>query len=240
MGVSNAVRNPGSYLSRTLGLYRDLLTNPERFYDEYIGTRGLRSELALVLVVGVIGAVGNYLVLQELLAQFDPIQSVVINTDVRFNLQQRILEPLVGAFLLWIWYGIGSYYVGWLYTTIGTTYLAMKRMAWAMFPILIANVIHAAAMVYMSYTMDVQPADVNVQSRIATDVANAVWSQAAGETVVVAATAVGVVFALWAGYIGAFAIAEVRDLTMDEAYKVAAVPAGAYALYIVYSAVTAL
>lgn len=240
MGVSNAVRNPGSYLSRTLGLYRSLLTDPERFYDEYIGTRGLKSELALVFVVGVVGAIGNYLVLQELIAQFDGSQAVVINQDVRFQLQQRVLEPLIGAFLLWIWYGMGMYAVGWLYTTIGTTYLAMKRAAWVLFPILIANLIHTAAMVYLSMTMDVDPENVAPASNLADDVSQAVWSQAAGETVVVAATLAGVLFAVWAGYIGAYAIKDVRDLTVDEAYKVAAVPTVGYVLYIVYSAITAL
>ncbi|WP_415381906.1 hypothetical protein [Halosimplex sp. TS25] len=240
MGVSNAVRNPGSYLSRTLGLYRSLLVDPEGFYDEYIGTRGLKSELALVLVVGVVGAVGNYLVLQELIAQIDGIQAVVVNQDVRFQLQQRVLEPLIGAFLVWIWYGVGMYAVAWLYTTIGTTYLAMKRAAWALVPVLIANLIHTAAMAYYSVTMEIAPGDVNPSSRLAGDVAQAIWSQAAGEMVVLAATLAGVLFALWAGYIGAYAIKDVRDLTVDEAYKVAAVPAAGYALYIVYSAVTAL
>lgn len=240
MGVSNAVRNPGTYVSRTLDLYRALLTDPDRFYDQYIGTRGIKSEIALVVVVGVVGAVGNYLVLQELIAQFEPIESVVINQDVRFNLQQRILEPFIGAILLWIWYGMGMYLVGWLYTTIGTTYLTMKRAAWVLFPMLFANVIHTGAMVYYSFTMDIQVSDVAIQSRIAEEVAAAIWSYAAGETVVVAATLAGVLFALWAGYIGAYAIADVRDLSMDEAYKVAAVPTVGYALYIVYSGVTAL
>ncbi|WP_436924440.1 YIP1 family protein [Halosimplex amylolyticum] len=240
MGVSNAVRNPGSYLSRTLGLYRSLLTDPERFYDEYIGTRGLKSELALVLVVGIVGAVGNYLVLQELIAQFDGIESVVVNQDVRFQLQQRVLEPLIGAVLVWIWYGMGMYVIGWLYTTIGTTYLAMKRAAWVLVPILIANLVHTAAMVYLSVTMDISADDVSVESRLSDVVSQAIWSQAAGETIVVAATLAGVLFAVWAGYIGAYAIKDVRDLTVDEAYKVAAVPTIGYVLYIVYSAVTAL
>ncbi|MFC7142698.1 YIP1 family protein [Halosimplex aquaticum] len=240
MGVSNAVRNPGSYLSRTLGLYRSLLVDPERFYDEYIGTRGLKSELALVLVVGVVGAVGNYLVLQELINQVSTIQGVSINQDVRFQLQQRVLEPLIGAVLVWIWYGMGMYAVGWLYTTIGTTYLTMKRAAWTLFPILIANLIHTAAMAYTSVTMEIGQGDITTTSNLAEDIAPAVWSQAAGEIAVVAATLVGVVFALWAGYIGAYAIKDVRDLTVDEAYKVAAVPAVGYALYIVYGAVTAL
>jgi len=240
MGVTNAVRNPGSYLSRTLNLYRSLLTDPGRFYDEYIGTRGLKSEFALVLVAGLIGLVGNYFMFQELVNQFEAFQSVQINDQVRFQLQQRVIEPLLGAFLLWIWYGFGMYAVGWLYTTIGTTYLAMKRAAWALFPILIANVVHSAAMYYYSTAIEVTDADITIESNLSDEVSAFVWSQAGGDVVVVAATAVGIVFALWAGYIGAYAIAEVRDLTMDEAYKVAAVPAVGYALYIAYSAFTAL
>lgn len=240
MGVSNAVRDPGSYLSRTLGLYRSLLTDPETFYDEYIGSRGIKSEFTLVLVVGLVGMVGNYFMLQELIAQVGNIGSVQITDDVNFQLQQRVIEPLIGAFLLWLWYGIGMYAVGWLYTTIGTTYVTMKRMAWALFPILIANLIHTAAMLYARSTLDLSADDFDIGTQIADQVATAIWSQAGGDIVVVAATLAGALFAVWAGYIGAYAIKDVRDLTMDEAYKVAAVPTIGYVLYIAYSAVTAL
>ncbi|QLH83652.1 YIP1 family protein [Halosimplex pelagicum] len=240
MGVSNAVRNPGSYLSRTLGLYRALLTDPERFYDEYIGTRRVKSEFALVLVAGLIGLVGNYVMLDTLIFEFEAFDSVVINDQVRFQLQQRVIEPLLGAFLLWVWFGIGMYYVGWLYTTIGTTYVTMKRTAWALFPILIANVIHTAAMAYASTTLDVTEEDITISTSLSSEVASFVWSQASGETVVLAATAVAIVFALWTGYIGAYAIRDVRDLTTSEAYKVAAVPTVGYVLYIAYSVFTAL
>ncbi|WP_123534373.1 YIP1 family protein [Halosimplex salinum] len=240
MGVSNAVRDPGSYISRTLGLYRTLLTDPETFYEEYIGSRGIKSEFALVLVTGLVGLIGNYLMLQELLLQLETIDAVVVNDDVNFQLQQRVVEPLIGAFILWIWYGFGMYAVGWLYTTVGTTYVTMKRMAWALFPILIANLVHTVAMVVAYNGLDVQPDDLDLQTRIADQVAAAIWSLASGEIVVVAATALGAVFAVWAGYIGAHAIKDVRDLTMDEAYKVAAVPTAGYVLYIVYSTVTAI
>ncbi|WP_436910842.1 YIP1 family protein [Halosimplex marinum] len=240
MGVSNAVRNPGSYISRTLSLYWALLTDPERFYDEYIGTRRVKSEFALVLVTGLVGLVGNYLMLQELIFQFEGIQSVVINEQVRFQLQQRVIEPLLGAFLLWIWFGVGTYYVAWLYTTIGTTYVAMKRAAWALAPILIGNLIHTAAMAYASTTLEVTEDDVTIATSISDVVAGFVWSQASGETVVLAATAVGIAFAVWTGYISAYAIKDVRDLTTTEAYKVAAVPTLGYVLYIAYSVVTAL
>ncbi|QLH78800.1 YIP1 family protein [Halosimplex rubrum] len=240
MGVSNAVRNPGSYLSRTLGLYRALLTDPERFYEEFIGTRRVKSEFALVLVAGLIGLVGNYLMLQELIFEFEAFDSIVINQQVRFQLQQRVIEPVLGAFLLWVWFGIGMYYVGWLYTTIGTTYVTMKRTAWALFPILIANVIHTAAMAYASTTLDVTEEDITLSTSLSSEVSSFVWSQASGETVVIAATAVAIVFALWTGYIGAYAIKDVRDLTMSEAYKVAAVPTAGYVLYIAYSVFTAL
>jgi len=240
MGVSNAVRNPGTYLSTRLSLYRTLLTDPERFYEEYIGTRGLRSEFALVLVAGLIGLVGNYFMLQELIAQFEAFDAVTINDQVRFQLQQQVIQPLIGAFVLWIWYGFGMYAVGWLYTTIGTTYLAMKRAAWALFPILIANVIHSAAIYYASTTMEITDSDITIQTSLSDEVTSFVWSQAGGDMIVVAATAVGIIFALWAGYIGAYAIAEVRDLTTDEAYRVAAVPTVGYVLFIAYSVVTAL
>jgi len=237
MAISQAVRNPRSYLSRTLGMYRTLLTDPGTFYDEYVGTRGLRVEILLVLVVGAVGFVGNvYALLQveELFAQLE----IPLGQDVAFAMWGEVAAPLVGAVLLWIGLTTALYVVGWLYSAVGEYYVLLKWTAWALVPLAFANLIHSVAVAYAAFSVSAGDVATSEVPRVPEDRAAFVWDVAAGEIAVVAAAVVGIAFAVWAGYIAAYAVRGVRDIETDEAYRVAAVPTVAYVLYVVYEVAT--
>jgi len=197
------------------------------------------SEVVLVLVIGVVGLAGNYFALNELTTQIGFLD-FALNDNARFQLQQRLIEPVVGAVLLWVWFAIGSFAVGWLYSAVGTTYLALKRTAWALFPMLIANVVNTAAVFWTATNLDLAVEDLDVQTSLPGPVAEEIWSQVGSDPVVVGSVAVSIVFVAWTGYITAYAIRDVRDLTTAEAYRVAAVPTVGYALYVAYQVVGAL
>lgn len=220
-------------------MYRALLTDPETFYDEYLGKRGILIEILLVLAVGAVGLVGNLYALIQLETLFQG-EGVQISQDVSFALWGEVVAPLVGAVALWIGLTTALFAVGWLYTAVGEYYVLLKRTAWAMVPLAFANLIHSAAMAYAGYTLDGQGIDFSQVPRIPEARAEFIWTAAAGEIAVVAAVLLGVVFAAWAGYIAAFAVRDVRELETDEALRVAAVPTVAYVLYVVYTAATNL
>ncbi|MEF8851140.1 MAG: YIP1 family protein [Haloarculaceae archaeon] len=239
MSVTQAVRNPRGYLVRTLGMYRALLFDPEEFYEEYLGSRGLRSEILIVALVGVVGLVGNYLAREQVSTAFTQAE-FPINSDTNFELIRLVIEPLVGVFLLWIGLALALYGVSWLYSTVGQFYELLKRSAWAVVPLLVANLLHTVAVTYAAFQVtEDDVADLEVP-RPPVDRAQFMWDQAAGEVYVTATVLVAVVFVVWGGYIAAYAVRDVRDLETDEALRVAAVPAGLYALYVLYQGVTAL
>lgn len=239
MAISQAVRNPRSYLANSARMYRSLLTDPETFYDEFLGTRGITLEIALVLFVGAVGFAGNVyalLRLESLFAELD----VALGQQVSFALWGNVAAPLVGAVGLWIGLTTALYVTGWLYTGVGEYYVLLKRSAWALVPLLFANLIRAVAVAYAAFSLE--PGDVTATGvpRIPGARAQFVWGQVASDPVVVAAVVVGVAFVAWAGYVGAFAVRDVRELETDEAYRVAAVPTLAYALYVLYEGATTL
>ena len=239
MSVSQAVRNPRGYLVRTLGMYRALLFDPERFYDEYLGSRGLKSEILMVAFVGVVGLLGNYVTREQVSTAFTEAQ-FPINSDTNFELIRLVVEPLVGIFLLWIGLALALYAVSWLYSTVGQFYELLKRSAWAIFPLLVANLLHTVAIVYAAFQVtedDVANLEV---PRPPIDRAHFMWDQAAGEIYVTATVLIAAVFVVWGGYIAAYAVRDVRDLETSEALRVAAVPAVLYAVWVLYQGVTAL
>lgn len=239
MSVTQAVRNPRGYIVRTLGLYRALLFDPQRFYDEYIGSRGIKVEIVMVAVIGLIGFAGNYYARSQIQEVFVA-AGFGIGSDVNFQLWGDALAPLVGIFALWIGLTLALYAVGWLYSTVGQFYELLKRSAWALVPLAAFNLLHSAAIAYSAFQLsedDIQDLEI---PRAPDMRAEAMWSEVAGEMFVVATLFLGVIFIVWAGYIAAYAVVDVRDLHIDEAYKVAAVPTAAFAIYVIYEAATTL
>jgi hypothetical protein len=220
-------------------MYRALLFDPERFYDEYLGSRGLRSEILMVAFVGVVGLVGNYFARQEVQAVFVE-AGIPINADTNFELVRLVIAPLVGIFLLWFGLVVALYAVSWLYSTVGQIYELMKRSAWAVVPLVVANLLHSIALGYAATQVTEDQVDPQEVPQPPIDRAHHMWDAAAGEVYVVATVLVGAVFVLWGGYIAAYAVRDVRDLETGEALRVAAVPAGLYAIWVLYQGVTTL
>lgn len=238
MGISQAVRNPGTYVSRTVGLYWTLLTDPARFYDEMIGTRGIGKEILLVLVVGAVGTAGNYFVLTNLKNLYSGL-GVQITGDTNFALWRRVAGPLLGIILLWIAFTTALYFVAWLYSSVGEYFHLLKRTAWALVPLVFANLIQMIAALYVAFTLQQDDLAESLPPG-SSERAREIWLEAGGELPMVVASIVAVVFVAWAGYLAAHAVVDVRKLEIGEAYRVAAVPTAAYALFVLYQAVTAL
>lgn len=238
MSVTEAVRNPRSYLDSKWRMYRSLLFDPEAFYDDHLDSNGLLREVLVVTVVGLLGTIGGYYAVTTLIEPFSANGALGgLPNDVKMQLWRNAVEPLVVAYLLWFGLTGALYGISWLYTAVGSAYALLKNTAWALVPLAFANLLRSAALIATAYGVDVET---DLPTGLAERQADYLWSQVGGEPLVVAAAGLGIVFVLWSGYIGAYAVADVRDLSADEAYRVAAVPTLAYAAYVGYQAVVAL
>lgn len=239
MGITQVVRNPGAYVSNTVGLYWALLSDPGRFYDDLIGSRGIGREVLLVLVIGAVGTVGNYFVIETLSSLYSEM-GVQMTGDIEFALWQRILGPVIGIVLLWIALTTALYVIGWLYSSVGEYFYLLKRTAWTLVPLVFANLIHTVAALYVAFTLTEDDlAGAEVLAADPAERAGQVWLEAAGELPLVVTAVIGVVFVVWVGYLAAYAVLDVRKLELSEAYRVAAVPVAAYAIYVLYRAYVA-
>jgi len=239
MSVSQAVRNPRGYVVRTAGLYRALLFDPERFYEEYVGERGIRSELVVVLFIGLVGFAGHFYARSQLVTIAEE-AGVAIGNETDFNLWGIAAEPLVGIFLLWIGFSAVLFALSWLYSTVGTFYRVLKDVAWAMVPLFVFNLLNSAALGYSAFTL--QESDITDRTipRAPDQKTTILWDVVSGEVFVVATVFVGAIMVLWSGYIALHAIEDIRQLQRRDAYIVVGVPTLGFAIYLVYDAVTTL
>lgn len=235
MSVSQAVRNPLSYLGRKLRMYRALLFDPGEFYDD-LGSSGLRTEVLVVLVVGAIGIVGPVYAARVLLDAFGSGDITGgLSSTVTSQLWGNAVSPLLGALLLWIGFTVVLYLVSWLYSAAGGLFSIAKATAWALVPMALANLALTVAFAVTTYGFDTDDPPTLPSTATTTEQVAAIWGQIAEETLVVGAVAVGAVVVLWTGYISAHGVADARDLTSAEGYRVAAVPTVGYAAYVVLS-----
>lgn len=239
MSVSEAFRDPRGYVVRTAGMYRALLFDPERFYDDHLPAHGIKLEIVLVAVIGLVGLAGNWYAYTQVTQAFTE-AGISIGDDARFNLVGNGLSPLPGIFLLWLGFGAVMYVVGWVYSTVGQIFGVLKGAAWALVPLAFWNLIHSIAIGYVAFQLTEDDVADLRPPRAPDARSEFIWNEVATEPIVVGSVLVGVVFVLWAGYIGAFAVARERDIDPSEGLVVAAVPAVGYALYVLYVGVTRL
>lgn len=233
MGISQAVRNPGTYTRRAIGNYRVLLTDPATFYEERVSSRGIAREVIMVIIIGVIGVVGNYFAHTVLVGLYDQDGTPLIGNDVTFALWGKVAAPVVGAIMLWIGLTTALYLLGWLYSSVGEYFHLLKWTAWSLVPLAFANLIHSVVIAYTATTLTADDLADSLPA-VPEQAAQAAWLEVGGELPVIVAGAVGLVFVVWTGYIAAHALARVRKLEVSEAYRLTAVAVGAYALWTVY------
>lgn len=239
MSVSQAVRNPRGYVVRTAGMYRALLFDPERFYDDYIGERGIRIELVLVVFIGLVGFAGHYYARSQLITVANE-AGVALGNETTFNLWGIAAEPLVGIVLIWVGFSGVLFGLSWLYSTVGTLYQILKNVAWALVPLVVFNLLNSAALAYSAFTL--QETDITSEEipRAPDQKTALLWDIVAGEVFVVATVFVGAIMTLWAGYITLHAMEKVRKLERRDAYIVVGVPTVGFAVYLIYDAAMTL
>lgn len=242
MGIAEAVRDPGGYTRERVSMYRALLVDPEEFYDEFIGTHGLRAEAILIATIGVIGSIGTMIAVLQIREEFENDVSILGGTSLERGVEMQLwrlgIEPIIYAFLFWLGLAALLYLASWVYSEDGSLYLMVKKSAWAILPLVFANAVSTIAWAYTGMTAEIE-SDLTGAGTAQRQLA-LIWDPLAESTAVIAADLLSIVFVAWVGYIAAHAVVEVRAIELGNAYRVAAVPVVVYALWTVYTAVGAL
>jgi|GEM_PF-1032512 len=243
MSVSGAVRNPRAFVGGKWNRFKLLLLDPEQFFEEKPSTPKLWNEILVLVFIGLVGAAGTLYVGQQFMEHFVT-ASIDKTPDTRvipgqqgLRIQVYPLRSVVGMFVLWGFFSLSYYVLSWLYSDQGSFFQIVKATAWTLVPIVFTNLVKSIGAV-VTATMETLIEDDELDG-IAAEVSRSSEGEGADllfgllfeEPVMLGALAIGVVFYAWCGYVGAYAVANARQIPVSDAYKVVAVPIILYSLW---------
>lgn len=209
----------------------ELVTDPDSFMDRKIRGRSLRWETVLVLVIGGLGAVGPAYVSQFILGELPEEQGAFLE----FQLLGFTLEPIIGIFVLWFAAAVVAHLVASrVYNGRGPIRRLLKSSAWALVPIGVGNLARSLGLFVAFQGVDVpdSPEGATLGEQF-----QSVLAVGIDQPAVLVAGLVLVVTVVLSGYLLSFSVKHAKGISEDDARKTAAVPMGAFALFLLWGLV---
>lgn len=191
--------------------------------------RGLRLEAILVVVAGLLGAAGVAYVGSQALGA-----AAGDNSQLRFTFIGQALGPLLAIALVWIGYTVVSHFLSSQFRGRGPISRLFRTSAWAVVPIGIWYLLRSIVTLYLFLGIDfpANPEGISADERFQS-IMDLGYDGSVLYTAVVFA---GVLFVVWSWYLLADAVSNAKGVPPNDARKVAAVPAGIYGLYVLWTA----
>lgn len=207
-----------------------LVTEPDVFMERKIRGRQLRWEIVLLVVIGGLGAPGTAYVAQSLLEQVGQGGELL-----RFQLIGFVIEPVLGIFLVWLTYAVTTHIAASrAFNGRGPIRRLLKSSAWALVPVGVGNLVRTVA-IYFAFRGESLPDDPEGNTLV--EQFQSIIEIGLSKPEVAAATVVLIITVLYSGYLLSFAVKHSKDIQEDDARKAAAIPAGAFALYLAWGLV---
>lgn len=207
-------------------MVRQLFTAPSEFMERKSGLRSLRWETLVVLLIGVLGTVGHAYV------AWDINTSTGIDTLI-FVMISYTIEPILGAFIIWVGYSVAVHLIAnRVYSSRGPLSRTMKLVAWALLPIGVGNLLRSAVLYFVYTGVDweqvLQDEDLTSLEQ-GIDVLLEVGME---EPVYAIAPLLLILAVLATGYLLIPAVQAAKDLSRNNARRVAGVVVGIHVLYL--------
>lgn len=207
-------------------MIRSTLNLPDRMISRRATQPGFKLEAALIAVFGILGTLGVGYVGLQVLDVYEGTAS-----SLRFQFIGAALRPFGALIAAWIGYTVVSHLLAGVYGGRGPASRLLRGAAWALVPIglwiaLRSLVIYALFLdVNLSGDPDGFSASAHYEYYMDLGLDNPIYA---------AFVFFGVLFAVWSWHLLAKAVAEAKNIDFEDARKVAAIPAGAVALYLVW------
>jgi len=210
-------------------MIRRSITVAEQFMMRRDGKRGLRWEFAVVVLVGILGAVGHAYVSWRVI-------SATETETLRFVLAGFVLEPLFGIFLVWFGYAIVLHYLAnSVYNSRRPLSQLLKLVAWSIVPIGLGNLLRSGVLFLTFRDVEYETVLENQDARGLTEGLGPVLEAGMSDSLYLLAPVLIASTVIASGYLLVSATATAKDISRDDALRVVAVVVGAHVLYILYS-----
>lgn len=209
-------------------MLRSVLTLPDRMITRRATVPGFKLETALIVVFGLLGAVGVGYVGTEALNAYEG-----SGESLQFEFIGAALRPFVLLVLFWLLYTAAGHLLSGFYGGRGPASRLLRSAAWSLLPVGIWFALRSLVVfvLFFDVTYPGQPDGLGASEQF-----QSIMDLGLDTPLYIAFILTGVLFAVWSGYLLSVAVEEIKDIPMDDARKVAAVPSAVVALYFVWLA----
>lgn len=204
-----------------------LITNPDGFLERKVGQAHMRLEIVLVLLVGAMSVPGLLYVVLQVLEEEG-------GAEMRIIAASRVIRPLLIMLVLWVVYSYLMHFISSYYGGRNPPSQVFKGAAWAFIPIGLGNLVKSGAMYLVFRGADIEAEMSGISP---TEKMQSVLDSSMSEPLMLVAILVFAATILWSGHLLSLVVMHSKNLSRDEARRVAAVPVGLHLLVVLWAVV---
>jgi hypothetical protein len=214
-------------------MVRELVTDPRAFFDGKAQDRSITREVTVVILVGLLGSAGAYYFTQRV---FDLAETSGYSN---FQMIGMTIEPIIGIGAFWLGGAVAAHFLAGFYQGRGPIRRLLKLSAWATVPIAVGNAVRSVV-IYLSYN-DVTADQVNFDDTTTFDEkAAAIREAVSNDALVVVSFVVTILSVVAAWFLLSYAVATAKQVEIDDARKIAALPSAVFVLWLLNAMLTSL
>lgn len=191
-----------------------VLTDPDQFFASRVDDPRPLQAAAVVLVVGVIGAVSGYLLIQKLFSSLPDEVAFAGTIAMVFTIGGGLLGP----FVIWFIYAGLFYLISLVFDPDGSFKTLFGLTGWGFVP-MVLNAIIGLVITIMLLGQLQAPSTAQGAAQVQAQLQrNSLYQLSIG---------IGILFSLWRGFIWTFAVKHARSLSLKESAIVVGIPVAA-------------
>lgn len=213
-------------------MFRQVAAYMDNKIERRLDRRGFSLEAVLVFVCGLLGSIGFAYVWMTATNEISN-----FGDGLTYEFLASVLAPILVLFGLWIWYTVGAHLLASHYRGRGPIIRLFRTTAWALVPIGIWYLIRSAVIVVLFFSVDMPENPSQEAPGIgASATHDYIMGLGLEDPIYIGTLLLGVAFTVWSGYLLSTAVQRSKNIEQGDARKVGGVLSGAFALYLVWSA----
>lgn len=203
-------------------MLQQALSLPERLIERRLDRRGVTMEAITVLFLGLLGSAGlGYLAFEA----WTTAEEFVKPAYTHFALAGMVAKPVGLLLLSWLGYSVISHFLANMWGGRGPIVRLLRVSAWSLVPVGIWMLLRSIVIGYLVFTTELE-SDPTIEEIGPTAFVNYYSGEVLEDPIYVVAMLVGLLFVGWSWRLLSVGVSEAKNIPLERARRIAAVPAG--------------
>ncbi len=192
----------------------EVLTNPDSFFEKKMsGDVSFKMPIAIILVIGIIGAINATLMMQKIMTELPGDTAEFAS----FITVASAIGAIIGVFVMWVIYAVVFYAISLVFKGEGEFKRVLEFVGYGFIPSIASGVIGLIIMTMVLPTIE-----------FSMDNPELLQQSMLSNPMIQASTIIGIIFTIWSANIWIFGLMHSRNLSIKNAVIVVGVPIGLY------------